>query len=76
MRFYVKCVHCGRVAGAEFIDPESKNSEVESLELAAPLSGYIVKCPGCSEQQRQRNPPAAVRTEVASILTAAIRRSA
>ena len=76
MRFYVKCVHCGRVAGAQFIEPVSTNTEEESLELDIHLSGYIVKCPVCSAQQSLRNPPASVRAKVASILTGAIRLSA
>ena len=77
MRFYLKCVQCGRVAGVRFIEPVSKDTvEEESLEQDIRLGGYIVKCPACGEQRRPQNPPASVRTEVAAILTDAMRASA
>ena len=77
MHFYVKCVQCGRVAGVQFIELVSTNSEEkETLEQAIHLGGYVVNCPGCSQQRRLGNPSASVRTEVAAILTEASRLTA
>ena len=70
MRFYVKCVQCGRVAGVQFTKPASMNTEEEeSPEQNIHLDGYIVNCPACSQRRTLRNPPASVRMEVAAILT-------
>jgi hypothetical protein len=77
MRFYVKCVQCGRVTGVQCIEPVSTTSEeFETHETAVHLSGYIVNCPACSPQQSLRHSPDSVRSEVAAILTEADRLSA
>jgi hypothetical protein len=69
MRYYVKCVQCGRVAGVQFTKLASINTEEEETpEENIHLDGYIVKCPACC-QHRLRNPPASVRMEIAAILT-------
>jgi len=76
MRFHVKCVQCGRVAGVRFTEPVSTNTGGESLEPDIGLGGYTITCPACSRQQGLLNPLASVRTEVAAILTEAKRLSA
>jgi len=77
MRFHVKCVRCGHVAGVRFIDSVSTNSENEdSIELDPHLAGYTIECPACGGRRRPQNPAPQVREEVAANLTEAIRRSA
>jgi hypothetical protein len=75
MRFYVKCVQCGHIAGVSFIEPVSTTEE-ELLEQPLCLGGYAIKCPACAQRRQPENPLPLVRSAVAVNLTEAIRVSA
>ncbi len=73
MRFHVKCVRCGHVAGIRFIDSETTNSaEEESIEQDPRLAGYTIECPACGERRHPQNPAPHVRATVAANLTESI----
>jgi hypothetical protein len=71
MRFYVKCVRCGRIAGVSFIEPVSTTEE-ELLEQPLCLGGYAIKCPACAQRRQPENPLPLVRSAVAASLTEAM----
>jgi hypothetical protein len=73
MRFRVKCVRCGSVAGIRFIESVSTDSpEEESIEQVPRLGGYTIECPACREQRQPQNPLPHVTVTVAANLTEAI----
>jgi hypothetical protein len=72
MRFHVKCVRCGHVAGIRFIESASTHpAEEESTEQDPPLSGYTIECPACSGRLQPPIPAPHMRAEVAAKLTEA-----
>ena len=75
MRFYVKCVQCGHIAGVSFIEPVSTTEE-ELLEQPLCLGGYTIKCPACAQRRQPENPLPVVRSAVAASLTEAMRLTA
>jgi hypothetical protein len=70
MRFHIKCVRCGHVAGIRFIESASTlSAEEESTEQDPPLSGYMIECPACGGRRQPQNPLPQVTAAVAANLT-------